>query len=205
MGQELTCKLTFQRQTIPGKAYLETDFIQFRGQESSGLRLKIAFQDLTSVEAADGVLKLAFAAGPAALELGPAAEKWARKILNPPSRLDKLGLKPGLAAAVEGELEPEFIRELAALASPKTAGPKTKLDLLFFAAETAHDLTRVGKLASRLKPDGSLWIIYPKGITAIREIDVLQSGRAAGLKDTKVARFSATHTALKFVIPRASR
>lgn len=36
-------------------------------------------------------------------------------------------------------------------------------------------------------------------------MDVLQAGRQAGLTDTKVARFSGTHTALKFVIPLARR
>jgi hypothetical protein len=33
----------------------------------------------------------------------------------------------------------------------------------------------------------------------------LEGGRAAGLKDIKVASFSATHTALKFAIPVAAR
>ena len=31
---------------------------------------------------------------------------------------------------------------------------------------------------------------------------MLAAGRAAGLTDVKVARFSETHTALKFVVPR---
>jgi hypothetical protein len=48
-------------------------------------------------------------------------------------------------------------------------------------------------------------VIYPKGVTAIREIQVIEAGRAAGLKDVKVAGFSASHTGLKFVIPVTSR
>jgi hypothetical protein len=47
--------------------------------------------------------------------------------------------------------------------------------------------------------------VYPKGVPAIREIEVLQAGRAAGLKDTKVASFSSTLTALRFAIPVAER
>ena len=42
-------------------------------------------------------------------------------------------------------------------------------------------------------------------MTAIREVEVIERGRTAGLKDVKVASFSATHTALKFVIPVAAR
>lgn len=35
----------------------------------------------------------------------------------------------------------------------------------------------------------------------IREIDVIQAGKDAGLTDNKVCSFSATHTALRFVTP----
>jgi hypothetical protein len=71
--------------------------------------------------------------------------------------------------------------------------------IVFYAAERRADLKRMAKLA----PDGkgALWVIYPKGSAAIREIEVIEAGRAAGLKDVKVASFSATHTALKFVVP----
>ena len=48
-------------------------------------------------------------------------------------------------------------------------------------------------------------MIYPKGIETIREIDVIEAGRAAGLKDTKVVRFSPTHTGLRFTIPVTAR
>lgn len=193
MGQELDCTLHYRKRTLAGKAYLETAYILFRGEE----RLKIAFADLTGVHTAGGVLKLEFVAGPAHFELGPAAEKWARKILHPPSRLEKLGVKPGLAIAVEGELEPQFLAEIAGAVT----GAKSKADLLFFAAQRTADLARIGKLKARLKPRGALWVIYPKGVTAIREIEAIEAGRAAGLKDNKVASFSSTHTALRFALP----
>jgi hypothetical protein len=51
----------------------------------------------------------------------------------------------------------------------------------------------------------ALWIVYPKGRTEITERDVLKAGRAAALKDVKVVGFSATHSALKFVIPVSQR
>jgi len=55
------------------------------------------------------------------------------------------------------------------------------------------------------KGAAALWIVYPKGPKDITENDVLAAGRKAGLKDVKVAGFSPTHTALKFVIPAARR
>jgi hypothetical protein len=187
MGQECDCKLRLGGRTFTGRAQLETDFLLFRGGE----RLKVPLKDLTSVAANDGVLTLQFPGGPAALELGAQAEKWAKKILHPPTLLEKLGVKPGLLIALEGEFDPEF---QAQIGRPATA----KADLLFYAATGTSDLAQIPRLISKLKPGGAIWIIYPKGVPAIRETEVIAAGRAAGLKDTKVVRFSDTHTALRF-------
>jgi hypothetical protein len=194
MGQKLDCILRYRRRTLAGKAYLETAYVLFRGEE----RLKIPFESLTGVHAAGGVLKLEFAEGPALFQLGAAAEKWARKILHPPTRLEKLGVKPGLAIAVEGEFDAEFLREIGQVAGVEVVAARAQADLLFFAAQKTADLTRLSKLKARLKPRGALWVVYPKGVAAIRELEVIEAGRAAGLKDNKVASFSSTHTALRF-------
>jgi hypothetical protein len=186
----------YQKRTLTGKAYLETDHILFRGDE----RLKILLKDLKSVKASAGMLHLNFAGGSAKLELGAAAEKWAGKILNPPSRADKLGVKPGLSVRVVGEFDAAFLAELGA--SEKA---KKEADLVFFAASERKELAQVGKLTGGLKPAGALWVIYPKGVKEIREVEVIEAGRAAGLKDVKVCSFSATHTGLKFVIPVTKR
>jgi acetylornithine/succinyldiaminopimelate/putrescine aminotransferase len=196
MGQELECKMKYQKRSFAGKAYLETDHILFRGAE----RVKISLKDVTSVSAKSGWLTLEFVGGPAVLQLGKAAEKWAEKILHPPTRADKLGVKPGLAVRTEGEFDAEFLAELQG-----TEDAQGKADLVFYLAADGEALGRVAKLAKELKPAGALWVVYPKGVAAIREVEVIERGRAAGLKDVKVASFSATHTALKFVIPVADR
>ncbi|PYR70118.1 MAG: hypothetical protein DMF88_03745 [Acidobacteria bacterium] len=51
----------------------------------------------------------------------------------------------------------------------------------------------------------AIWVIRPKGSQQISESDVMKAGKAAGLVDVKVARFSETHTAEKFVIPVSRR
>jgi hypothetical protein len=56
-----------------------------------------------------------------------------------------------------------------------------------------------------MKNAQALWVVYPKGKKDITEIDVISAGRKAGLKDVKVVGFSATHTALKFVLPIEKR
>jgi hypothetical protein len=184
--------------TLSGKAYFEGDHILFRGEE----RLKIAVKDLQSVAAKAGVLTLDFPGGPVSLELGAAAETWAHKILHPPSRADKLGINPALAVRLAGEFDRGFLGELRDI---QMVVGKAKADLIFFAAPNREALAQIPKLAATLKPAGALWVVYPKGVQVIREIDVIHAGRAAGLKDTKVASFSATETALRFVIPLAAR
>jgi len=198
MGQEKECRLRRGGRTIKGKALLETDHLLFRGGE----RLKLPFQDLNGVTADGGVLRLDWGGGRAELELGAAAEKWAQKILHPPSRLDKLGVRAGVTVRLQGTFDAEFLRELKAAG---TKAPGKMADLIFLAAAGTADLARVPGLARKLQPAGGLWVIYPKGVEAIREIDVIEAGRAAGLKDTKVVRFSATHTGLRFTIPLAAR
>jgi hypothetical protein len=183
---------------MAGKACLETDYVLFRGEE----RLKIWIRDLQSVTAKAGMLHLDFPGGPASLELGAAAEKWAHKILHPPSRAAKLGIKPGLSVRVAGEFDRGFLDELRDV---QTITGSARADLIFFAAPDRKALGQIPKLAATLKPAGALWVVYPKGVQTVREIEVLDAGRAAGLKDTKVASFSPTHTALRFVIPVAAR
>ena len=198
MGQELGCTVRLGKRRFEGKAYLETDFVLFRGEE----RLKIPFQSLTNVSAAAGVLRLEFEGGPAEFELGSVAEKWARKILHPPSRLDKLGVKPGAAVLVEGGFDREFLAELAGAGIEPV---RQAADLVLLAVDAVGDLHRIGGLSAKMKPAGAIWAVYPKGRQEVREIDVIEAGRGAGLKDTKVIRFSESHTALRFVRPVTAR
>ena len=198
MGQELECRMHLGRRALAGKAYLETDYILFRGEE----RVKIALKDLTSVTATAGILKLDYEGGPATLELGAAAEKWAHKILHPPTRAGKLGVKAGLSARIVGAFDQDFLQELKDV---EIISSRTKADVIFLLAPDRKTLHQIPKLISNLKPAGGLWVVYPKGAVEIREIEVIEAGRAAGLKDVKVASFSPTHTALRFVIPLSAR
>ncbi len=197
MGQELDCRLHYQGSLWSGRAQLEGDHILFRGDE----RIRIHFRDVSGVSARDGVLHLELHGGAADFELGAAAEKWARKIQHPPTRAEKLGIREGLTVRVEGEFPADLLKEVEML----PAAGAEHADLIFLAAPEQRALEKVAGLAAALQPAGALWVVYPKGVAAIREIDVIQAGRAAGLKDVKVVSFSATHTGLRFVIPVAAR
>jgi hypothetical protein len=202
MGNELKCAVRYGKEKSEGKALLETSEILFRG----AFRLKIPFSTIKSAKAIDGELRLETADGLAVFEIGPAAEKWREKILYPKTRIEKIGMKPGEKISLLGSFEPDFLAELEPLAGSVTKG-KVAADsnTIFLAADSLKELSAVAKMAKSLKGAGSLWIVYPKGQKSITESDVIAAGRKTGLKDVKVVGFSATHTALKFVIPLEMR
>jgi hypothetical protein len=206
MGQERETTLRIAKRRIEGEALLETAEIIFRPVDGSK-RLKFTFADIVkSVKAVDGELRFHTEEGPAVLELGPAAEKWAEKILHPKSRAEKLGVKNAMRVSLVGKFDDTFERELSA-ATNNVAKGKIAADseLIFVAVESSKGLSDVAKIAKSVKGAAGLWIVYPKGKKEITEIDVIGAGRKTGLKDVKVVGFSPTHTALKFVLPLEKR
>lgn len=126
------------------------------------------------------------------------AVKWADAILNPPGRLDKLGVKPGMRVAVHNLDDRDFAAELAGRVVP--VADLTALDILIYGADSAGELDRVAGLIPALAEKGALWIVSHKGrLATVKDTDVFAAARPAGLTDTKVCAFSETRTALRFV------
>ena len=202
MGSEAACTASIDGRTARGTALLEQKELIFRGP----FRLAIPLATITSAVAVGDRLDLQHAGGVASLTVGACATRWAHKIMHPPSRLQKLGVKAPAAVLLVGAFDEAFESDVKAsgarLLRRAAAG---SADLLFFAAGDRAALDRLGTLVGFLAPSGALWVIRPKGQRGITEADVLRAGRAAGLVDVKVVSFSETHTAEKFVIPVARR
>lgn len=203
MGAESRCTVHFEGKRSEGKALLETDHLVFRGS----FRLNIPRRSITRLHAANGTLRVTFPDGTASFELGPIAAKWADKISNPRSLLDKLGVKPGMRVAVIGIDDADFLEQLATRTteiSRKT--PRQHTDIIFFGAGDVSDLARLARLRGYLTPAGAIWVVHTKGKAAtFKDVDVFAAAKHARLVDVKVASFSATHTAEKLVIPVAQR
>lgn len=123
-------------------------------------------------------------------------------------RLDKLGVKEGARVVLLGVEDPDFLKELAERTPDVHIGRTAKdADLIFFGATRRAQLARLAKLEGLIKRNGAIWVVRPKGAGAvdITEMDVMGAGKAARLVDNKVVAFSATHSALRFVIPLARR
>jgi hypothetical protein len=205
MGNEAQCTVRLGKQTFQGNALLETSEILFRAVDA-GFRLKLPFSTFRSVRASGGELRIDTPEGEAIFELGAKADKWLAKILHPKTRLEKLGLNAATTVLLLGEFPEDFKTELGKL--EKSSGqdkPVAANACIFLLANSPADLRSVAKAAKTLVKAVSLWIVYSKGQKDITEVAVIAAGRKAGLKDVKVVAFSATHTALKFVLPVSAR
>jgi hypothetical protein len=201
MGQTLDCEATFKRQRSSGRAELETDYLLFRGD----FRVKLPFGAISSVSARDGVLTLKAAEGTLILLLGDRAGTWAAAIKTPKTRLDKIGIKPRQRVSLDGVKDPAFVDELKAAGADVSHRLRTASDVVFVRIESAADLKKIARAGASLVPDGALWAIRRKGVAEASEALTMAAGKAAGLVDVKVVRFSETHTAEKFVIPKSRR
>lgn len=203
MGNEVKGAVRSGDQRHQGKILLETSEIIFRG---TNFRLRIPFAELREVIATDGELRVKTKSGLTVFEVGASAEKWREKILHPKTRAEKLGVKAGTRVLLAGAFDADFVNELKANKSAIVRnGGSGSPEITFLRVEGKSSLAAIAKYAKKTKGAQALWVVYPKGIKEITEVDVISEGRKSGLKDVKVVGFSATHTGLKFVLPLEKR
>ena len=176
-------------------ALLETDELIVR----SPFRLTVPRAAIRSATVAGEALEVAYDGGALTLGLGEReAAKWAADIANPKTLADKLGVKPGQRVRLVGAADAELVG----------AGHRVgegEADVVFLAAETPDALDQIASLRDQIARDGAIWVIRPKGRDDLTEGMVIAAGRGAAMHDVKIARVSATHTGMKFVIPVQQR
>jgi hypothetical protein len=201
MGNEATCRVEIGKQSAEAKALIETDELIVRG----ALKARIPFAEIKELRGDDGVLSFRWKDLDVRIHAGREAAKWAEKIRNPKSVLDKLGVRSGQKVSVIGAVEPDFVDQLAAKGADVSRRLRNESDLIFLAADARSDLDRLTELRRALTAAGAVWVLRPKGRSEITERDVMDYAKRAGLVDVKVVRFSVTHTAEKLVIPVGNR
>lgn len=193
MGKDAQVRAVFADGADEGRLQFEAPRLLFRG----GRRRVFEGADLKGLQAEGGDLVLADGSR---FTLGDKqAASWADAILNPKTRLDKLGVKPGMRVAVLGVADDDLAAELTG----REAAPVDELadlDLLFYTADSAEELAHLGELVPALAEKGALWIVSRKGKAAtVKDVEVMAAAKAVGLVDNKVVGFSDTLTALRFV------
>jgi hypothetical protein len=193
MGKEAQVRARLEGGVEDGRLQWESPRLIFRGAT------RVAFQGEAlnglKAEGADLVLRSGerFTLGE------PQAGRWAEAILNPPSRLDKLGVKAGQKLAILNLDDSDFEGELCGRAPPVGPAHLDDLDILFYGADSQAELDRIPDLIPRLAERGALWIVSLKGKAAtLKDIEVMAAAKAHGLVDSKVCAFSETRTALRF-------
>jgi hypothetical protein len=123
------------------------------------------------------------------------------------SLLDKLGVKAEHRVCLRGSLSRELVDGLsAALENAPSTAMRRRYDLIFLQVDEPADLRAILSLREHLEPAGGLWIIHPKGKGASpSDAEVRAAGIAAGLVDNKISAYNGTHTATRYVIPKARR
>jgi len=191
MGREATGAVRIGDARGKAKVLLETDELLFRGE----VKGRVPFRALTAIEPGPDGLRLVWPDGEALVGLaGTEAGRWAERISNPPSLLDKLGVQDGTRVAV---LDPDNVVLGDEGFAAELAGRAVDVE--------AADLARLPALVEWIHPAGALWAVWVKGRKELNENHVREAALDAGLVDVKVARFSATRSALKLVVPKAKR
>ena len=115
--------------------------------------------------------------------------------------LDKLGVKPGARVVLVNVDDSDFESLLRQRTSDVARRkPRKPCDIVFFGASSMADLRRLSDLKTWIEPDGAVWVIRPKGpSTPVKDTALIQAGLDAGLVDNKIASYSDTHSAMRFV------
>jgi len=121
--------------------------------------------------------------------------------------LDKLGIRPGMRVALVDIDNASIRAKIAERTTDITDGwPEPDTDVVLFGADSWEALAPLRDLAGMIRPNGAIWVVSRKGKTrTLRDVEVIEAGKDARLVDNKVCSFSATHTAIRLVIPVAHR
>jgi hypothetical protein len=128
---------------------------------------------------------------------------------QPPEKplLDKLGVKEGSRVSVLGLEGSGFVEELLTRGASVSQGRAADgSDLIFVFVPHRDGLDEaLAPLEPALQRNGAIWVIRPKGVPDIKEVDVIDAGKRAGLVDNKIASFSDTLSAMRLVVPLTRR
>jgi hypothetical protein len=120
--------------------------------------------------------------------------------------LDRLGVKDAMRIGLIGFRDAAFEAELRDRGARLEVEPQGGLDLLFYFAPDGAALLSLGELAQLIHDAGAIWVLRVKGPDLrVREVDIIDAGKAAGLVDNKIASFSETYAAMRLVVPLARR
>lgn len=195
MGREARLRVDDGATAAEARVHLDSELLTI----GPPFRLKLGLGDITACTASAAGLQVR--AGTTTLTLAMSEKEagaWAKGIANPPTLATKLGLKPGLTVATLGALPVEIDAALTAFKPKRVKLGQIDALLTFAAVPDGVPVAKLAALAKALPAKAAVWLVYEKG-GAVNGDTLIYAARDAGLKDTKVAKISATHTGLRFI------
>ena len=182
---------------------LETDELIVRGEA----RVRVPRSSIKKIATRSGVLTITAPPNVVALTLGDQAEKWKKKLEEPPKRLiDKLDVKPDAKVWMLDVSDSTLAAQVAERTTHVSNGKSASgCDVVFVGVESDKELDRISRALTATHDAGAIWVIHPKGPSGVADTTIFAKAKALGLVYTKVARVSDTHSAEKLVRPLASR
>lgn len=198
MGRELTTTVKCGDDQGKVKVLLESSEILTRGE----IRRKFPFGAMKSLGVKGGWLHFQCDGEPVAILLNDAAGAWLARISNPPSRVSKLRIKPGMRVHLTGDVEDGVAEELSAAGATILPKQAAGTDVVLLFLRDALGLQTLPKLTPKLSDPGAIWVLWPKGAGApVKHEQVVTVARKAGLVQTISVGFSARFTGLRLVRP----
>lgn len=194
MGLEAKVKATHKTVESMGKLHVDSTALVFSSKE---LKWSVSLSSAISATAADGILTVKNGRDKIVFEVGETADRWIEKILNPPSRMKKLGVKAGMRYWIEGGFDRDFIRELEELEAISVRSAD-QCDIAFWYVDSKNKLNKLETIQSKLKQKVNLWIMWPKGVTSITQTDVMTAANECGMGPSKTAAFDTAVSSMRF-------
>lgn len=119
--------------------------------------------------------------------------------------LDKLGVKEGLSVAVIAIDDAGFLADLRKRAEVSEDKAPPGIEMVVLGVTEPEDMARLYELRDTIAREGAIWVVNPKGRKDFNSNHVRELGLETGLVDVKIASFSETHSATKFVIRKKDR
>lgn len=122
------------------------------------------------------------------------------------TRIQKLGIKPGMVVSVTGLPDDGIRAELRQAGAIVSWGRlRAGSDLVLFGVHRDADLAGLGRVLAVIRQSGGIWVLHPRGKEGVRDTTIFSAGGALGLVSNKVMRFSESLSGDRLVIPVSRR
>lgn len=194
MGFESEVVAIKARKRFEGKLHVDSRILEFRSRE---LKCEFPLDGKTHASFSGQLIKVARGKEKINFEVPGQADRWVDKILNPPDRAKKLGLKEGLVCWLSKGLGRSLAAEVRE-SGGKVTRDVARCDLAFFWIDDRGKLPELLGLCGDLPAESSIWAVYPKGAKTITQSDVMNAMKKLGFGPSKTAAFDEDISSMRY-------